>query len=136
MKIIEKIYSELYRKATTVMDKAYAPYSKFKVGAAILDSNGKFHVGCNIENAAYPIGNCAEASAISAMIASDGKEIKAIAVTGYGELLCTPCGGCRQRIREFSDLDIPIIVGNEVEIKKIYTLDELLPSSFGPENLQ
>ena len=118
------------------MDKAYAPYSKFKVGAAILDSSGSFHVGCNIENAAYPIGNCAEASAISAMIASDGKEIKAIAVTGYGELLCTPCGGCRQRIREFSALDIPIIVGNEVEIKKIYTLDELLPSSFGPENLQ
>ena len=136
MKIIEKIYSELYRKATTVMDKAYAPYSKFKVGAAILDSSGNFHVGCNIENAAYPIGNCAEASAISAMIASDGKEIKAIAVTGYGELLCTPCGGCRQRIREFSVLDIPIIVGNEVEIKKIYTLDELLPSSFGPENLK
>ena len=136
MKISEKIYSELYRKAATVMDKAYAPYSNFKVGAAILDSSGNFHVGCNIENAAYPIGNCAEASAISAMIASDGNEIKAIAVTGYGELLCTPCGGCRQRIREFSTLDIPIIVGNEVEIKKIYTLNELLPSSFGPENLQ
>ncbi len=136
MKISEKIYIELYRKATTIMDKAYAPYSKFKVGAAILDSSGNFHVGCNIENAAYPIGNCAEASAISAMIASDGKEIKAIAVTGYGELLCTPCGGCRQRIREFSALNIPIIIGNEVEIKKIFTLDELLPSSFGPENLQ
>ncbi len=136
MKFSEKIYTELYRKATTVMNKAYAPYSKFKVGAAILDSSGNFHVGCNIENAAYPIGNCAEASAISAMIASDGKEIKAIAITGYGKLLCTPCGGCRQRIREFSGLDTPIIVGNEVEIKKIYSLDELLPSSFGPENLK
>ena len=136
MKISERIYSELYKKAIAIMDKAYAPYSKFRVGAAILDSNGKFHVGCNIENAAYPIGNCAEASAISAMVASNGKEIKAIAVTGYGDLLCTPCGGCRQRIREFSALDIPIIIGNEVEIKKVFSLNELLPSSFGPENLK
>ena len=117
------------------MEKAYAPYSKFKVGAAILDENGKYHVGCNIENAAYPIGNCAEASAISAMIASNGNKIIAISVTGYGDLLCTPCGGCRQRIREFASLNVPIIVGNEKEIKKIFTLEELLPYSFGPENL-
>ena len=117
------------------MEKAYAPYSKFKVGAAIFDENGKYHVGCNIENAAYPIGNCAEASAISAMIASNGNKIIAISVTGYGNLLCTPCGGCRQRIREFASLNVPIIVGNEKKIKKIFTLEELLPYSFGPENL-
>jgi len=135
MKIDKRINTKLFKLATSIMEKAYAPYSKFKVGAAILDNNDNYHVGCNIENAAYPVGNCAEASAIAAMIASDGIQIRAIAVTGYGDLLCTPCGGCRQRIREFASLEIPIIVGNEKEIKRIFTLSELLPSSFGPENL-
>ena len=135
MKEDKSTYKELFKLANSIMEKAYAPYSKFKVGAAILDNNDNYHVGCNIENAAYPIGNCAETSAIAAMIASNGTKIKAIAVTGYGDLLCTPCGGCRQRIREFASLEIPIIVGNEKEIKRIFTLSELLPSSFGPENL-
>ena len=135
MSVSDLIKNKLYEEAKTVMEKAYAPYSKFKVGAAIFDENGEYHVGCNIENAAYPIGNCAEASAISAMIASNGNKIIAISVTGYGNLLCTPCGGCRQRIREFASLNVPIIVGNEKEIKKIFTLEELLPFSFGPENL-
>lgn len=135
MKENKSINKELFELANSIMGKAYAPYSKFKVGAAILDNNDNYHVGCNIENAAYPIGNCAEASAIAAMIASNGTKIKAIAVTGYGDLLCTPCGGCRQRIREFASLETPIIVGNEKEIKRIFTLSELLPSSFGPENL-
>ena len=135
MKEDKSTYKELFKLANSIMEKAYAPYSKFKVGAAILDNNDNYHVGCNIENAAYPIGNCAEASAIAAMIGSNGTKIKAIAVTGYGDLLCTPCGGCRQRIREFASLEIPIIVGNEKEIKRVFTLSELLPSSFGPENL-
>ena len=135
MSVSDLIKNKLYERAKTVMEMAYAPYSKFKVGVAILDENGKYHVGCNIENAAYPIGNCAEASAISAMIASNGNRIIALSVTGFGDLLCTPCGGCRQRIREFASLNVPIIVGNEKEIKKIFTLKELLPYSFGPENL-
>ena len=135
MSVSDLIKNKLYERAKTVMEKAYAPYSKFKVGAAIFDENGQYHVGCNIENSAYPIGNCAEASAISAMIASNGNKIIAISVTGYGNLLCTPCGGCRQRIREFASLNVPVIVGNEKEIKKIFTLKELLPYSFGPENL-
>ena len=118
MSVSDLIKNKLYERAKTVMEKAYAPYSKFKVGAAIFDENGKYHVGCNIENAAYPIGNCAEASAISAMIASNGNKIIAISVTGYGNLLCTPCGGCRQRIREFASLNVPIIVGNEKRDKK------------------
>ena len=131
----KSIKKELFKLANSVMEKAYAPYSNFKVGAAILDDNDNYHVGCNVENAAYPISNCAEASAIAAMIASNGTKIKAIAVTAYGDILCTPCGGCRQRIREFASLEVPIIVGNEKEIKRIFTLSELLPSSFGPENL-
>ena len=133
--MISENFEKLFQAAKDVRDNAHVPYSKFKVGAAILDDNDNYHVGCNVENAAYPIGNCAEASAIAAMIASNGTKIKAIAVTGYGNLLCTPCGGCRQRIREFASLEIPIIVGNEKEIKRIFTLSELVPSSFGPENL-
>ena len=121
--------------AKSVWENAYAPYSKFKVGVAIKTIDGSVFSGVNVENAAYPIGNCAEASAIAAMIASNGTKIKAIAVTGYGDISCTPCGGCRQRIREFASMEIPIIVGNEKEIKRIFTLSELLPSSFGPENL-
>ena len=104
MSVSDLIKNKLYERAKTVMEKAYAPYSKFKVGAAIFDENGKYHVGCNIENAAYPIGNCAEASAISAMIASNGNKIIAISVTGYGNLLCTPCGGCRQRTVSYTHL--------------------------------
>ena len=128
-------FDDLYIKAAEVMEAAYVPYSKFKVGAAILDENDNYHVGCNVENAAYPIGNCAEASAISSMIMSKGTKIIAIAVTGYGDMLCTPCGGCRQRIREFASLNTPIIIGNEKIIQKIFTLKDLLPYSFGPENL-
>tara|TARA_B100001123_G_scaffold256792_1_gene286324 strand:- start:1192 stop:1605 length:414 start_codon:yes stop_codon:yes gene_type:complete len=128
-------FDDLYIKAAEVMEAAYVPYSKFKVGAAILDENDNYHVGCNVENAAYPIGNCAEASAISSMIMSKGTKIIAIAVTGYGNMLCTPCGGCRQRIREFASPNTPIIIGNEKKIQKIFTLKDLLPYSFGPENL-
>ena len=135
MKLDNSKVNNLYIKSSEVMDAAYVPYSKFKVGAAILDENDNYHVGCNVENAAYPIGNCAEASAISSMIISKGTKIIAIAVTGYGDMLCTPCGGCRQRIREFASLNTPIIIGNEKKIQKIFTLKDLLPYSFGPENL-
>ena len=135
MNISKDLTNELYKKASVVMETAYVPYSKFKVGAAILDENNNFHIGSNVENSAYPIGNCAEASAISAMITSRGTRIIAIAVTGYGKMLCTPCGGCRQRIREFSEPNTPIIIVNENGIQKIFTLSDLLPFSFGPENL-
>jgi len=77
------------------MSLAYAPYSRFAVGAAILTDSGNLYKGCNVENAAYPIGVCAEASAISAMIMGGDTKIAAIAVAGHGEALCTPCGGCR-----------------------------------------
>ena len=130
-----KKYSKLINSAIKVMHTAYVPYSNFHVGAAILDNENKVHSGSNVENAAYPVGNCAEASAISIMIASGGKKIKAIAVAGDGKLLCTPCGGCRQRIREFANLDIPILICGKEGLRKKFTLNELLPESFGPENL-
>jgi cytidine deaminase len=117
--------------------KAYAPYSKFHVGAALLDEYGKIHAGCNIENAAYPQGWCAETSAIAAMIMAGGHAIAEMAVIGSGDLLCTPCGGCRQRIREFARGDVRIHMCNEDgRVMQTFTLDELLPASFGPENLK
>lgn len=125
----------LFDAARTIQARAYAPYSRFKVGAAIATPDGQIFTGCNVENAAYPVGSCAEAGAISAMIAGGGNRIGEIVVMGEGETLCTPCGGCRQRIREFAAPDTRIHVAGPEGIRKSFTLDELLPFSFGPENL-
>ena len=119
----------------TSMEKAYAPYSKFKVGAIVLGNNGKYYTGCNVENAAYPQGCCAEASAISAMIMDGETVIREVCVIGSGDVLVTPCGGCRQRIREFAGDETPIQIWGPEGLKKIFTLGELLPASFGPDNL-
>jgi len=127
--------AELFAAAEAVRARAYAPYSKFQVGAAILADDGKVYTGCNVENAAYPVGNCAEPSAIAAMIAGGGTRIKRIYVTGPGAAPVTPCGGCRQRIREFADLDV-VVISHGVDGAPLYrTLGELLPHSFGPEYL-
>ena len=125
----------LITAAIVAMDKAYAPYSGFSVGAAILDEHGAVHAGANIENAAYPQGCCAEASAISALVMSGGQQIQKIAVAGRGEVLCTPCGGCRQKIREFGSAQTEILICDETGLRQSFTLDELLPHSFGPDNL-
>ena len=125
----------LYEAAEAIRAKAYAPYSRFSVGAAILAEDGKVYAGCNIENAAYPQGNCAEASAIAAMIAGGARRIKRIYVTGPGVAPVTPCGGCRQRIREFADLDITVISHGVEGQPLVATLEQLLPHSFGPEYL-
>ena len=115
---------------------AYAPYSKFLVGAAVLDEHGKIHVGCNVENSAYPEGTCAEAGAIASMAISGARKIMEVAVVGAGSGLVTPCGGCRQKIREFAGPDVKIHVCDETgKVKRTFTLDELLPSSFGPDHL-
>jgi cytidine deaminase len=105
------------------------------VGAAILADDGKVYAGCNIENAAYPQGNCAEASAIAAMIAGGAKRIRRIYVTGPGSAPVTPCGGCRQRIREFADPDVEVISHGVAGKPLVQTLAQLLPHSFGPEHL-
>ncbi|NIX76074.1 cytidine deaminase [Microvirga terricola] len=125
----------LFEAAKAVQTKAYAPYSRFKVGAAIMTPDGKVFSGCNVENAAYPVGSCAEGGAISAMVAGGESRIAAIVVMGEGDALVTPCGGCRQRIREFAAPDTPIHVAGPEGIRKSFTLDELLPFSFGPHNL-
>ena len=125
----------LFEAAEAVRARAYAPYSRFTVGAAILADDGNIYVGCNVENAAYPVGNCAEPSAIAAMLAGGGKRIKRIYVTGPGTMPVTPCGGCRQRIREFADLDVEIISHGVEGTPLVCTLEQLLPHSFGPEYL-
>lgn len=125
----------LFDAAERVRAKAHAPYSKFSVGAAILADDGNIYAGCNVENAAYPLGNCAEASAIAAMIAGGGKRITRIFITGPGAEPVTPCGGCRQRIREFADLTTPVVCLGVEGTPLSTTLAVLLPHSFGPEFL-
>jgi cytidine deaminase len=132
----DNLLDPLFEAAKAASMRAYVPYSHFQVGAAILSDDGKIYVGCNVENAAYPTGTCAEAGAVSAMICGGGKRIECIVVIGKGDILCTPCGNCRQRIREFARLDAPIHVANENGIQRSFTLEELLPFSFGPENLK
>ena len=121
--------------ARDAMGRAYAPYSNFQVGAVVRGRDGGLFSGCNVENAAYPQGCCAEASAISAMIMAGEKRIAEVVVMGRGDELVTPCGGCRQRIREFADDSTPIHVCGEEGLRKTVTLGDLLPLSFGPENL-
>ena len=128
--------ADLVAAAISAMSHAYAPYSTFYVGAAIRDENGQIHSGANVENAAYPQGACAEVGAISAMIMAGGRKIDAIAVAGKGDVLCTPCGGCRQRIREFAEAATPIIIADETGERARFTLAEILPHSFGPDNLR
>jgi len=125
----------LINAAIAAMPSAYAPYSQFFVGAAIRDENGNIHTGVNVENAAYPQGSCAEAAAIAAMVIAGGTRITSIAVAGRGNNLCTPCGGCRQRIREFANHDTPILIADENGLRQDFTLDDLLPYSFGPDHL-
>ena len=123
---------ELLEAARVVRGKAYCPYSNFHVGAAILDENGQVHVGCNVENAAYPLGNCAEAAAIAAMVLEGGKHIDRIAVAGgTGDVApCTPCGGCRQRIQEFANGHTVIITMDDSNDWQRYSIAELLPAGF------
>jgi homotetrameric cytidine deaminase len=113
---------DLFRAALAVRERAYAPYSRYRVGAAIRGAGGGIHVGANVENAAYPQGQCAETSAIGAVI-------------GDGDMLCTPCGGCRQRLREFAAADAKIHLCGPEGVRRTVTLADLLPLSFGPEHL-
>ena len=123
---------ELIDAALTVRENAYCPYSSFRVGAALIDDQGRVHIGCNVENAAYPQGNCAETGAIAAMVAAGGKNIITIAVAGGAkkERACTPCGGCRQSINEFAVENTRIIVIDDDGDWHHYTMAELLPASF------
>jgi len=126
---------DLLAAARAAQARAYAPYSRFRVGAAVRGGSGAIYAGCNVENAAYPIGTCAEASAIAAMVAAGEMRILEVLVVGDGESLVTPCGACRQRIREFAAEDAPIHAAGPEGVRRSFTLAELLPHAFGPDNL-
>ena len=127
---------ENYIKATKeAMSKAYVPYSNYPVGALIVTNNGNTYSGCNVENASYPLGNCAEASAIASMILGGEKKIKTIYIMTKNDECAIPCGGCRQRIREFSDENTQIMMCSPDGVQQRINLSELLPNSFGPEHL-
>ena len=121
--------------ARAARERAYAPYSRFAVGSALLDEQGRIHAGCNVENAAYPQGQCAEASAIAHLVLAGGTRILAAVVVGVADDPVTPCGGCRQRLREFAADDIPIWAADLHRVRQRYTLGQLLPASFGPGHL-
>ena len=128
-------FERLFKACKEVREQAHVPYSNFKVGAAFLTEDNNIITGCNVENAAYPQSQCAEASAIGNLISQGYKSIKEIVVIGSGNLLCSPCGCCRQRIREVASLNVKIHMCNESGHMKTSTLEILLPDSFGPENL-
>lgn len=125
----------LLAAARAARDRAHAPYSRFHVGAALLDEHGRIHAGCNIENAAYPQSQCAEASAIAHLVLAGGTRILGAVVVGVADAPVTPCGGCRQRLREFAADDCPIWVANLETVLATFTLGQLLPASFGPSHL-
>ena len=127
---------ENYISATKeAMSKAYVPYSNYQVGALIVTKNGNTYSGCNVENASYPLGNCAEAAAIASMVLAGEKHIRMIYVMTKNDEGGIPCGGCRQRIREFSDENTQIIMCSPDGVQQRINLSELLPNSFGPEHL-
>lgn len=126
---------ELFDAARKAQAFAYAPYSRFRVGAALRAGSGRIHAGCNVENAAYPVGTCAEAGAIAAMLLAGDRTIAEVLVYGEGPELCTPCGACRQRLREFGAGALVVHVAGPKGPRARFTLAELLPHAFGPDNL-
>jgi len=132
---VDAALTELFDAAVAAREHAYAPYSRFRVGAAIRAASGRIHAGCNVENAAYPVGACAEAGAVAAMVLAGDRAIAEILVLGEGPELCTPCGACRQRLREFGAAAVRIHVAGPEGVRRSFTLGELLPHSFGPDNL-
>jgi len=128
-------YKNLVSKAFEGKKNAYAPYSNFKVGAAVLAEDGKVYIGCNIENASYGATNCAERTAIFKAVSEGNKAIKAIAIVGVENNYTYPCGVCRQVIAEFALKDTKIILGKNEDEYLVKTLDELLPGAFTKKDL-
>lgn len=132
--------AQLIACALDARTRAYAPYSHFTVGAALEAASGAVYTGCNIENAAYPVGLCAERAALAAAVSAGERAFARIAICGGREgeparELCAPCGMCRQALAEFCSGDFEILLPAEGRQTRRLTLSELLPESFGPQNL-
>ncbi len=134
--LTEDLRQRLLAASLEARARSHSPYSNYAVGAAILDEQGRIHAGANIENAAYPQGWCAEATALGAMVMAGGTRAVAVLVTGPGPEVITPCGGCRQKLREFAAPDLAVIAGDPGGIRQEWTLADLLPHSFGPDHLK
>jgi cytidine deaminase len=126
---------DLLAAALTARGNAYAPYSGFRVGAAIRCPDGSVHAGCNVENVAYPQGTCAEAGAIAAMVAAGRTRIAEVLVVADGPEVIAPCGGCRQKLAEFAPPDTPVILAGPEGERARTTLGALLPGAFTPGHL-
>lgn len=136
MSLDEQLKTEMLAVARAARAQAYAPYSNYCVGAAVLGEDGRIFGGCNVENAAYPQGVCAEAGALSAMVLAGVRKAHAVLVVGAGEHPISPCGGCRQKLREFAQPENFLVLAvNEGGQQQQWTLAELFPHSFGPEHL-
>ena len=125
----------LKQAALKIRENAYAPYSGFQVGVALRSSSGEVYTGVNVENAAYPEGTCAEAGAIARMIAAGDRKITAVYVVANGEEPVPPCGGCRQKLAEFSAPDVPVTMATISGIEKTLTVAQLLPGAFTPRHM-
>jgi cytidine deaminase len=130
-----KAIATLFDAAMKARNNAYAPYSRFAVGASLRSTNGKVFAGCNVENASYPVGTCAEAGAIAAMVAQGHKRIAEFLVVGGSGDPVTPCGACRQRLREFADPGVLVHCASPSGELASYSVEALLPASFGPKHL-
>jgi len=132
--VSEHDLARLVDAARAARQHAHAPYSRFAVGAALLDEHGRVHAGCNVENAAFPQSLCAEAVALGVLVVAGGTRVHAAVVVGESPQAVTPCGGCRQKLREFADDDTPVWSADEQGWRARHTLGELLPASFGPDH--
>jgi cytidine deaminase len=121
--------------ARQALANAHAPYSRFRVGACLRAASGRLYAGCNVENSAYPVGQCAEATAIGAMVAAGDRRIVEAVVVTEGPELCAPCGRCRQQLAEFAPPDAPVHLAGPEGVRATVTLGELLPHAFGPRTL-
>lgn len=121
--------------ARQVLANAHAPYSRFRVGACLRAASGRLYGGCNVENSAYPVGQCAEATAIGAMVAAGDREIVEVVVATEGREVCAPCGRCRQQLAEFAGPGVPVHLAGPEGVRVTATLGELLPLAFGRDTL-
>jgi cytidine deaminase len=125
----------LLKAATDVRENAYAPYSHFRVGAAIRAASGRVYVGCNVENVAFPEGTCAEAGAIAAMVAAGETELHEVCVIADSPEPVPPCGGCRQKLAEFGRHDVPVTLATVAGKRLATTVGALLPGAFGAHHM-
>lgn len=127
---------ELVGSARAALPKAYAPYSGFHVGAALLTDDGEIRLGVNIENASYPLSVCAERNAVAAMVMSGSRRVLAVGVATEADRPTPPCGGCRQVLWEFGDAETPVVAEGAGGVRVRWSLGELLPDAFGPDDLR